>query len=69
MKKDQKYPQDDSRRKFLCGSAAAGLGVAVAAAVPGAAAADAVEQSSDDSGEKGYRLTQHIVDYYKTTAS
>lgn len=69
MKKDQKHSQDDSRRKFLCGSAAAGLGVAVAAAIPGAATADADEQPSDDGGQKGYQLTQHIVDYYKTTAS
>ncbi len=67
--------QDDnqtklSRRTFLRGTLATSAGAAVAATMPGIAVADASEASTDSGDkEKGYRLTQHIVDYYKTAAS
>jgi len=45
-------------------------GAAVATAVPGLAIASVAETESEPAGkQKGYRLTQHIVDYYKTAAS
>ena len=67
MKHDDKKIADSSRRKFLRGTASAGAGVAVVAAVPGVVAATDVEVK--DKSAKGYRLTQHILDYYKSAAS
>lgn len=67
MKKEQKQLPDAGRRDFLRGSATAGAGVAVAAAVPGIASAADDLQVDDE--KKGYRLTDHIIAYYKTAAS
>ena len=67
MKKDQKQLDDAGRRSFLRGSATAGAGAAVAAAVPGLASA--ADEAEVDDEKKGYRLTDHIIAYYKTTAS
>ncbi|MEJ2212931.1 MAG: twin-arginine translocation signal domain-containing protein [Gammaproteobacteria bacterium] len=67
MKKTEDKP-DNSRRKFLQGVASTGAGTAVAALIPGSATA-AAEQSEPEKKPQGYRLTQHILDYYKSTAS
>jgi uncharacterized protein YbjT (DUF2867 family) len=67
MKKDAKQTHDAARRNFLRTSAATGLGAAVAAALPGAAAA--AEAAPEPEEGKGYRLTRHVLDYYKTLAS
>ena len=67
MKKDRKQLADAGRRSFLRGSATAGAGAAVAAVVPGMASA--AEEPRIDDEKKGYRLTDHIIAYYKTTAS
>ncbi len=59
-----------SRRTFLRGTVLTSAGAAVATAVPGVAVASVTEAETDpDSKHKGYHLTQHIVDYYKTAAS
>lgn len=69
MKHDDKQSKL-SRRTFLRGTLASGAGAAVAATVPGIATADSSETSvNSDAKEKGYRLTKHILDYYKTAAS
>lgn len=68
MKHDDEQTTDSGRRKFLRGAASAGAGVAVIAAVPGAVTATD-EKSEKDKSPKGYRLTQHILDYYKSAAS
>jgi nitrous oxide reductase len=58
-----------NRRDFLRGSAIAGAGVAVASSIPSASLASTSESLADDQpAEEGYRLTQHIIDYYKTAA-
>ena len=68
MKKADDNKTDNGRRKFLQSAAGAGVGVAVVASVPTAAlAAETPEDKSPEA--KGYRLTQHILDYYKTAAS
>ena len=55
------------RRNFLCTIGASGAGVA-ATVVGGKAALDAVRQvDSDAKRAKGYRLTEHINNYYRTT--
>jgi hypothetical protein len=61
---------DKNRRKFLYGTLAGGAGVALTVAAPGIVVATAADESPDTgNNNKGYRLTQHIVDYYKTAAS
>jgi hypothetical protein len=73
MKNDQKKALNSERRNFIRGSLVAGVGVATAAVMPGAvvaADADAPDQSkAQPKAQKGYRLTPHILEYYKSTAS
>ena len=58
-----------SRRVFLRGMVLSSAGAAVATAVPGVAVASASEPLSEPPDkQKGYRLTPHILDYYKTAA-
>ena len=61
---------DASRRNFIRGTAAIGVSSAVVAAVP-TVAVSASPQTGDEqvAKNKGYRLTQHILDYYKTLVS
>ncbi len=68
MKKPEDKLADSGRRKFLHGAAGAGVGAAVVSAVPVAAVAATDDKAADNSPE-GYRLTQHILDYYKTASS
>lgn len=69
MKKNEKQT-DKSRRQFLRGTLAGSTGAALAVTAPGITAATAVDETSEtDKSKKGYRLSQHIVDYYKTAAS
>ncbi len=60
---------DSTRREFLRGSAMAGAGMALMAMVPGQAAAEGQAQEQEQTTGKGYRLTSHILAYYKTAAS
>ena len=73
--KQFKHYQDAkiSRRTFLSGGALIGAGAVAAAIAPNMAAAASetqieVENKPGDKQEDGYRLTQHIADYYKSTA-
>ena len=67
--KSHDRPEDSGRRSFIGGAAAVGIGAAVATAVPGEALADA-EPSPDGNGKgRGYRLSQHVIDYYRSAAS
>ena len=61
-KEKQTQPQLQSRRNFLCGAAAAPVAAAVAA-TPLAAQA---EVATPVSSESSYRVTQHVLDYYKS---
>ncbi|MCP5443851.1 MAG: formate dehydrogenase [Chromatiaceae bacterium] len=68
--KQKSKPFDKSRRRFLSGAAAAGVGGALTAALPAATAvADAAEETLQSTKAKGYQLTQHVLDYYKSAAS
>ncbi len=69
MKHINKHP-NLSRRTFLRGTVLTSAGAAMATTIPGVAVASVTETESEpDSKHKGYHLTQHIVDYYKTAAS
>ena len=73
MKELKKYAEatfsyDLSRRQFLSGGAIlSASAVAVAIAPTVAVAATQVEPVLEKK-EEGYRLTQHIADYYKSAA-
>jgi hypothetical protein len=65
--RDQK-PQDLQRRDFVKKSTLVGMGVATAAALPQSAIADMSEPQSEKAEQKGYQVTQHVLEYYKTAA-
>ena len=58
-----------SRRKFLRDAGVTGGVAAVAVSTPGAALAEAGDSHEDRKTREGYRLTKHILDYYKSAAS
>ena len=67
MKREQEKA-DLKRRKFLRGSLATGAGVAAVAVAPGQAMAEATREE-ESKENKGYRLTEHVLAYYKSAAS
>ena len=72
MKKNPKQPHNVSRRDFLQGTAAAGVGAAVAVSFPGAVAASQDEQvtkAEEVSRDKGYQVTSHVRKYYETLSN
>ena len=55
------------RREFLKTGAAIGVGAAVSALLPStAAAAVEAERETAAKAQKGYQVTAHVIDYYKT---
>ena len=60
---------NEKRRDFLRGTAVAGAGAALA--INGVTSVNADSQIPGEMSPKdeGYRLTQHILDYYKSAAS
>ncbi len=69
MKELKKYAEAKiSRRKFLSGSAAIGASAVAIALAPNVAAAATKTEVKVDKKDEGYRLTQHISDYYKSAA-
>ena len=71
MNNDQNKSHDSTRRAFLRGSAATGVGLATAVIAPSAIAAadEGINREKEAKEQKGYHLSSHIVDYYKTIAS
>ena len=68
MKRDVKRV-NEGRRHFINGAAAAGLGTFAAAALPMSAIAAPAQQPGKEAQGRGYRLSQHVIDYYKSAAS
>lgn len=61
--------QDQQRRNFVKKSTLVGVGVAAAATLPATAVAVSSDNElSDTSQQKGYQVTQHVIDYYKSAA-
>ena len=61
---------DASRRNFIQGTAAVGVSSLIVSAAPVSAVTEASQVETPKKPEaKGYRLTQHILDYYKTLVS
>lgn len=67
--KDSKQQVSQSRRRFLREAGVTGGIAAVAAGAPGIVLAESTTESTEQKPEQGYRLTQHILDYYKSAAS
>ena len=67
---DQIKLDSEQRRSFVKLSAFAGVGAAASAFIPGAALASSVtEEKAEAKTQKGYQLTPHVIEYYKTAAS
>ena len=66
--KTKKQLKDQERRAFIKKTTLAGA--AVAATTMASASASAIAQVGDDiaekPGQKGYQLTSHVLDYYKS---
>jgi len=58
-----------TRREFIKNSTLVGAGVAATAVLPGAAIASSEIERPEDKKQKGYQLTEHILEYYKSAAS
>jgi len=67
--KRQRHKISTSRRDFLRGTVTTGTVAAVVTALPQTAAAESAEQDrpgEPGSGAKGYQVTQHVMDYYRS---
>ena len=64
----QSDKHDSSKRAFLRGSAAVGATAGLVAATPAVASTPAAEAApvAEKVEKKGYRLTKHVSDYYRT---
>ena len=68
MKKIKK-DLDKERREFIKKSTLVGAGIAATAVAPGAATAGVSVDKSEDKQQKGYQLTPHVIEYYKSLAN
>jgi len=64
--KNKSQPSDQERREFIKKSTLAGAGVAATAIVGTTAMADVGATASEKPAQKGYQLTPHVLDYYKS---
>ena len=66
---DAPKPAEPSRRRLFVGVGSAGALAAAAIAMPLTRPTDAVVAAPETAPEKGggYQLTQHVLDYYRTT--
>jgi hypothetical protein len=66
-------PTTENRRGFLRATLTASAGLAAATVATRGVAAMTEEQPTErqttaDEGSRGYHVTQHIIDYYKTAS-
>jgi len=60
---------DKQRREFIKKSTLVGAGIAAVAVAPGVATAGVSVDKSEDKQQKGYQLTPHVIEYYKSLAN
>ncbi len=58
--------KDQERREFIKKSTLAGAAVAATTLASSAAIAQVSEEIAEKPDQQGYRLTQHVMDYYKS---
>ncbi len=68
MKKIKK-DLDKERREFIKKSTLVGAGIAAAAVAPVSAVAGVAVDKPEDKQQKGYQLTPHVIEYYKSLAN
>lgn len=64
--KTKNQPKDQARREFIRKSTLAGAGVAAASMASTRAIASVGDDIEQKPEQKGYHITQHILDYYKS---
>jgi hypothetical protein len=64
--KNKKQQTDQERRAFIKKSTLVGAGVAATTMASTRAIAEVSGETAEKPGHKGYQLTQHVVDYYKS---
>jgi nitrous oxide reductase len=64
--KHENQPKDQQRREFIKKTAIVGAGVAATAVASTSAVADVGAASTEKPEQKGYQLSQHVLDYYKS---
>lgn len=64
--KNKRQPKDKERREFIKKSTLVGAGVAATTMASTRAIAEVSTDSAEKPGQKGYQLTQHVLDYYKS---
>jgi len=60
---------DSERREFIKKSTLVGVSVIASSVIPAAAIASVNENQTNANEQKGYQLTQHVIDYYKSAAN
>ena len=68
MKKIKK-DLDKQRREFIKKSTLVGAGMAATTVASGSAIASVSVHNPEERQQKGYQLTQHVIDYYKSAAN
>ncbi len=68
MKKIKK-DLDKERREFIKKSTLVGAGIAAVAVAPTAATAGVSVDRPEEIQQKGYQLTPHVIEYYKSLAN
>ena len=64
--KNKRKPRDQERREFLKKSTLVGAGVAATSLASTRAIAEVSGEDKQKPEQKGYQLTQHVLDYYKS---
>ncbi len=64
--KKKTQPKDQERREFIKKSTLVGAGVAASTMATTEAIAQVSIDSAEPTRKKGYQLTQHVLDYYKS---
>lgn len=60
---------DSTRREFIKKSTLVGVSVVASSVIPAAAIANVNDDQANANEQKGYQLTQHVIDYYKSAAN
>ena len=64
--KNKRHPRDQERREFIKKSTLVGAGVAATSLASTRAIAEISGDSIEKPEQKGYQLTRHVLDYYKS---
>lgn len=64
--KNKRQPRDQERREFIKKSTLVGAGVAATSLASTRVIAEVSGDSTEQPEQKGYQLTQHVLDYYKS---